>query len=625
MAAAAPEVDTSFTLDEALLAQRRVASARRLYTLQIPAVRFAGFVILCAIVALQSRADPTLALFQPLAPVQLALIAANLAYAGAAWALLRFGYGRSGRLDLSLLLFHVDLLVWLPNLHYLEQGNLFFAYFLLVRVVDQVGVGFRRTLYFGHVVTLAYLGYAAWVWFDGQARVPWSDRLGIAATMYLLGIYLAITGLVTQRLRNRTRQAVRTARSLVASLAQKADALEAQAAELAQARRQAEQASLAKSQFLAVTSHELRTPMNGVLGTIELLMETALTRTQQRYVQTAHRSARALLALIDDVLDLSHIESGRLALSPGDVDLRAVVNEAVELAAVTARDKPVEVRCHLPPDLPALVHADSRRLRQLLLNLLHNAVKFTERGTVDCEVTVLDAGRDAVTLRFAVRDSGIGIAADKLESIFGAFAQGDASSTRRHGGSGLGLAIVRELGELMGGRLGVESRLGAGSLFWVELSLPVVSAPPAPIAAPPALHGDEGGAPVRVLVAEDDLINQMVVEEILKVLGCEVEVVGDGQAALDAACGARYDLILMDCHMPQLDGYESARRIRDEERRHGGHTPIVALTADALDADRQRCLDAGMDDFLTKPVSRAQLAQTIQRWTGRSTNPITQW
>ena len=613
-----------FTLDDALRSRRRAASARRLHTLQIPILRAIGFVILSAIVVVQD------AVGGPPLPVA-ALVALCLVYAAVAWAALRAAWGRTGAVDPSLVLFHLDLLVWLVLLHWLEPRNTFFAYFLLVRVVDQVGFGFRRALYFAHVVPLAYLGYAAWAAvgaFAGTGAVGWGERLTIAAMLYLLGLYLSATGLVTERLRQRTRQAVRAARALVQGLNRQANDLQTQAVELQQARTQAESANRAKSQFLAVTSHEVRTPMNGILGATELLMETPLNAVQKRYVKTVHRSASALLALIDDVLDLSRIDAGKLQLSPQAVDLPALVEETVELVRVAARERPLVLQVELPPRLPARLQADPLRLRQLLLNLLHNAVKFTDRGSVRLVVRVLSESADALRLRLSVIDTGIGIAPDQLGAIFDSFTQVDGSSTRRHGGSGLGLAIVKDLARLMGGVVGVESRLGQGSHFWIDLPLGrTPDAPAADFASDPAPAAGEADTPVQVLLVEDDPINRMVVEDMLRVLGCEVTHADDGAAGLAAVEAGAHDIVFMDCHMPTMDGYEATRAIRAGERARGlgARLPIVALTADTLASDRERALGAGMDDFLSKPVSRAQLAATIRRWTGRRTNPTTQW
>jgi CheY-like chemotaxis protein len=282
--------------------------------------------------------------------------------------------------------------------------------------------------------------------------------------------------------------------------------------------------------------------------------------------------------------------------------------------ATTTRGKPVTLGCTIAATLPERVEGDPLRLRQVLVNLLHNAVKFTDRGHIALNVAVLAATPQAVTLRFEVRDTGIGIAPEQFDSVFDAFTQVDASSTRRHRGSGLGLAIVKEIAELMGGRVGVDSRVDEGSTFWLELQMQTVAASPA--AAAPAPSIDDTVASARILLAEDDAVNQMVVAAMLQSMGCVVDVVGDGEAARAAAARERYDLIFMDCHMPRMDGFEATRRIRADVLGPGARTPIVALTADALAGDREHCIASGMDDYMTKPVRAGQLAAAVRRWAG---------
>ncbi|HTP97272.1 MAG TPA: PAS domain S-box protein [Burkholderiales bacterium] len=525
------------------------------------------------------------------------------------------------------------------------------------------------------------------------------------------------------------------------------------------AKESAEAANRAKSEFLANMSHEIRTPMNGVLGMTELLLETGLSELQRRYAQNVRSSGEALLHIIDDILDFSKIEAGRLELEAVDFDVGAITEEVAELLASRAHGKGIELLCRIAPDLPALVTGDPGRLRQVLTNLVGNAVKFTERGEVEIAVSrereaAAQAAAGGCVLRFEVRDTGIGIDRQARSRLFHAFAQADGSTTRRYGGTGLGLVICKQLVEMMGGEIDLQSRPGAGSTFWFRVNLAVAAAAPPATASgltglralivddhaatcalledylgaagmtaasagdtrsalrslgeaqalgrpydialidmllpggggadlarairaesrfsmtrmimlasisarDPALsvHAtgfaarldkpvrraelyrcfaratgrthDAGSAPARavevqpaplrsrVLLVEDNSVNQEICTAMLRAIGCETDVVDDGHAGVEAAFERHYDAVLMDCQMPGMDGFEATAAIRAREAQLGAgrhRVPIIALTANAMAGDRERCLAAGMDDYVAKPFKKEQLRAALQRW-----------
>ena len=594
--------------------RRRMADNYRLNASQIPLLRAVGFGILgILILAYDFLIAATFT-----AAGYLWFLGMVSVYCLISWQVLRHGYFRIRRFDVGIVFLLLDLPFILTVIHMTGANQSVLFFLLVLRVSDQTSYSdLRRVFAFAHIAPLAYAAYVFWLGTLPEIAINWNLEILKIVSIYGVSIYIALTSQPAQHLRQRSIHATRIARRLNRRLQRRSTQLE-------EARVRAEAANQAKSEFLATMSHEVRTPMNAIIGMTELALHTDLTLEQQRYLETVKTSADSMIQVLNDILDFSKIEAGKLDLHPVPFRLRQSLSQNLAALSIRASEKDLELACQVARDVPDWIIGDPNRLGQVMTNLVGNAIKFTDEGEVFVRVRVEEAPEDSnsITLRFTVADTGIGIAQEKQQIIFESFVQADGSTTRKYGGTGLGLSISSRLARMMNGRIWVESDAGRGSTFYFtgqfEKPAGLMEAPhPEQIThhARSSKLTEKVDRPRHVLLAEDNPVNQELAVELLQMRGHSVRIAGNGVEVLSALERESFDLILMDVQMPDMDGFQATAAIRSREKQSGEHIPIIAITGFAMKGDRQRCLDAGMDGYICKPIRSKELFEVVEQFT----------
>lgn len=591
--------ELAIELHPAEVERKKQQRAFRLHAIDVPRLRVLGFTLLFfGVLAHNTWLTP------PLDWTSMGWLAAvMIGYMLLSWAALYRLFERITLFDLGVFFMVTDLFVWTAAIYVSggEKSLLFFI--LLLRIADQANTEFRRALFFAQVATLSYFLMLLYIVFVDLRMLYWPAEATKLLFIYGASLYLSLTARTAERRRNRTAASIRMARYLITQLEEKSRELE-------EAKIRAEGGSRAKSEFLANISHEIRTPLNGILGITQLALSADQNPEQQRLLETIRTSAEMLLKVINDVLDFSKVEAQKLMLDPIDFQLRHMLGETLKILGTHAHDKNIELLCHVLPDVPDDLVGDAQRLGQIIVNLVGNALKFTESGEVVLRVQLSTRTAQETLLHFTVSDTGIGIPSEKQDAIFQPFAQADGSTTRKYGGTGLGLAIANQLVELMGGTVWVESAVGAGSSFHFTARF-ALAAEPAKVSLD--LSPVKGSPFLPVLIADDNDTSRHILSQSFRGWGMRPVDVSTGRTAIESmfeagALGRHYGLVVLDADLRDVSGFSVAEQIKSTP---AISCPVIMMLASVVDPRASRCREMGIESYLTKPVTHSELYSAV--------------